>query len=215
MPGRRSRPTATELNYLMQLRDEGIEIDPSIFQQNNRSDLRISQGPDLGEIFDLGRYNTGYAISVHLVASSRLYLAECSIESCWHPDIELEEFDDRRPKFGPVSYRPQDVLNSKFHERAVLTRGRVVEGYILAWGTGRIPSTTTNGTYGVRVTILDTLGRSASTELGAVLSRAKPANDSESRTVSEARARTKAPREENLPGDEDGVQNPVGWHGSR
>ena len=124
MPGRRSRWTATELNYLMQLCDEGIEIDSTIFQENSHRNLRISQGPDLGVVFDLDPYNTGYAISVHLVASSRLYLAECFIESDWHPEIELEEFDDCRPKFGPVVYRPQDVLNSKVQERAALSRGR-------------------------------------------------------------------------------------------
>lgn len=33
MPGRKSRWTATELNYLMQLRDEGIEIDSTIFKR--------------------------------------------------------------------------------------------------------------------------------------------------------------------------------------
>jgi len=189
----------------MQLCDEGIEIDSTIFQENSHRNLRISQGPDLGVVFDLDPYNTGYAISVHLVASSRLYLAECFIESDWHPEIELEEFDDCRPKFGPVVYRPQDVLNSKVQERAALSRGRVVEGYLLARGQGPIPSSTRNGTYGVRVTILDTLGASARAELRITLNR--PAAATESSNRSPRGASIKVPRTQISRGNPGRVSN--------
>jgi hypothetical protein len=172
MSHRRWRWTSTELHHLEQLRAEGIEVDFEVLRENKRSPLQISEGPDLGCIVDLGPFATGYAISVHLVSSSRLYLEQCFIASDWHSEIKLEEFEHGRFKFGPVTYRPEDVLNPKFQERAALTRGRVIEGYILAWGQGLIPSDVRNGTYSVQLTIVDTLGGSASQELRIVLERA-------------------------------------------
>lgn len=177
IPARRLRWTPAELSYLTQLHAEGIEVDLEPLRESNRSSLRISHAPDLGHIFDLDPLNTGYVVPVHLVSSSRVYLEDCWIESDWHSRIELVEFDEGRGKFGPRTFRPEEVLNSKFEERAAFNRGRVVEGYLLAWSDGLIPSNVRNGSYWVQVTIVDTLGRSSTADLPILLERHRAAED--------------------------------------
>lgn len=176
---RRSKVEIREVaRYLQQLRDEGIDTDESIaFLEDEQGPcpLDISHGLDYGGVFKSG-LNTIFALPVSLVAQTRIILVDCRFETEWDKEtISLPHLTLRCDFYfvDHVKFPRAKVLNTYLEQARALQRGAVFAGVILAYGFCGVPSEIRSGTdIPVRLTMIDSLGRSASAMISLPYERA-------------------------------------------
>jgi len=175
MPIRRVRLSAAEcLKYCQvgqQLRSEGVELGSDFCECSNASPLEISDRFGPGDVFFVNNYCSGYAVRVHLLATSRVSIEHCVLQSKWHPHIQLGYAKGPLFMVGKMSYPPREVLNEKLESPWSLQRGAVVEGLILGYGYGTCPLETTSGLESVQITLTDSLGRESCASLPVFVSQ--------------------------------------------
>jgi len=142
-----------------------------------------------GEVFPVGKYGTGYAIRVHLLATSRVYIDHCVLQSKWHPDIELVYLEGPLYRMGNMTYHPSEVLNEKLQKPWSLQRGAVVEGLVLGYGGGPLPAGVTSGLESVQITFTDTLGRESRESLPVFVDQPANTETRSNRVAEPGRAR--------------------------
>jgi hypothetical protein len=175
MPIRKTHLSAAEsretLACLNQLRCEGLDLgeDSGIFASwKENSPLVITPGRDFGVICDYPVRNTVYAIPLHVVARERTIIEHCWVESGWDDQTIAFPFlieSGGRYQLGSLSYRTCDVLNDHFDQPFTMSRGDFLEGIILAYGCEAIPEKVRGANALVQVTLADTLGREARSQL--------------------------------------------------
>ena len=152
---------------LREMQAEGIDVDISDGWQEP-CPLKITQGSQPGTVCDLGGGNTGYAIWVRVVSQRRVIVPDYEISSEWDEgSIDLPYLRETRGryKFGTLDYAVTEVLNDQLERGLRFNfRGDMVEGVIIAYGCQAIPETY-HGAVSVRVTLIDTLERTAQTEI--------------------------------------------------
>jgi hypothetical protein len=145
MPIRRRALTKIErAEYLVraeQLRASGLEIEPSEKSGQQDPSLDVIVGPPTANtVCELRSGGIVYVPFVRLVARSRLTLTDCDISTSYDDQIVLESFhDDPICRLGRAEYWQDEALNQQMEDGLVLSRGQMVEGYILASGLRRIP----------------------------------------------------------------------------
>ena len=136
---------ATHRDYLRQLQSEGIDVEiPQEWQENSRA-LDIVLARERG--FRIATGGVYYAILVRLVAVlSRLLLTEWGLSTDYDAQIVPESFSERDPlwKLGSQVYQQREVLNSRIEKNLVVSRGEIVEGWLLASGITPIPAQYSN-----------------------------------------------------------------------
>jgi hypothetical protein len=139
---------ATYWDYLRQLQAEGIDVEIPEESQENSGALRIVLGgPTESVVFESATGGVCYAVLGRLVAErSGLILAEWGLSTHFDQEIVPGSFDDRDRfwSLGGQLYRPCEVLNSRIEKGLVLTRGQIVEGWLLATGVAPIPAEHSN-----------------------------------------------------------------------
>lgn len=156
---------------LRQLQAEGIDVDiPDEWQEP--CPLKITRGRQPGIVCDLGGGNTGYAIWLRVVSQCRVIVSDYEISSEWDEvSIDLPYLQETRGryKFGLRDYAVTDVLNDQLERGLRFNfRGDMVEGVIIAYGCVAIPETY-HSAVSVRVTLVDTLERTAQTEIALLV----------------------------------------------
>ena len=158
MPIRRRTLTKTEraedLVRAEQLRASGVEIEFSekSGEQNPSLDVIVAP-PTANTVCELRSGGIVYLPFVQLVARSGLTVTDCDISTYYDDQIVLESFhDDPICRLGRAEYWQDEALNQRIEDGLVLSRGEMVEGYILANGLRRIPRE--NGEFAVPFKII-------------------------------------------------------------
>ncbi len=145
MPIRRRTLTQAERNeYLVraeQLRASGVEIEISELwrEPNHPLDILVAP-PPTSTVCEFRNGAIGYAPFVRLLARSAVTLWDCDISTVFDDQIVLASFhDDPICRLGTAEYLPSEVLNLRIESGLRLSRGQMVEGYILATGLQRVP----------------------------------------------------------------------------
>jgi len=144
MPIRRRTLTLAEqtedLIRADQLLASGVEIEISEqSRERSRSLDIIIAPPTVSAVCEFPTGVIGYAPFVRLVARSALTLTDCDISTVFDDQIVLESFREGPIcRLGTAEYRQSEVLNHQIEKGLRLSRGQVVEGYILATGL-RLP----------------------------------------------------------------------------
>jgi hypothetical protein len=139
---------ATDWDYLRQLQAEGIDVEiPERWQENSGALRIVLGGPAESVVFESATGGVCYAVIGRLVAErSGLILTEWGLSTDHDEQIVPGSFDDRDRfwSLGGQLYRPCEVLNSRIEKGLVLTRGQIVEGWLLATGVAPIPADHSN-----------------------------------------------------------------------
>jgi hypothetical protein len=145
MPIRRRTLTQAERKeysvHAEQLRVSGVDLGVSEpwLERNHAFEILVAP-PNVSTVCEFRGGKIGYAPFVRLVARSAFTIADCDI-STEHDDQIVLESSRQGPLWllGNAEYRPNEVLNNRIENGLRLTRGQMVEGYILATGLQRIP----------------------------------------------------------------------------
>jgi hypothetical protein len=73
---------------------------------------------------------------------------------------------EKKYKFGPISYRTDEVLNDRPDSPTAMNWGEVLQSLILAYGCEPIPSEIENKSVAVQFTLFDSLDRRAGAFIG-------------------------------------------------
>ena len=145
MPIRRRTLTQAErtedLVRAEQLRASGVDIEilEKWRERNRIFDVMVAPAT-ASTVCEFRTGGIGYAPFVRLEARAGLTITDVDITTKWDDQIVLESFLD-----GPIcrllnaEYRPSEILNQRIENGLRLSRGKTVEGYILATGLWRIP----------------------------------------------------------------------------
>jgi hypothetical protein len=158
MPIRHRTLTKTEraedLVRAEQLRASGVEIELSEKSREQIPSLDVIVAPATANtVCELRSGGIVYLPFVQLVARSRLTVTDCDISTYFDDQIVLESFhDDPICRLGRAEYWQDEALNQRIEDGLVLSRGQMVEGYILANGLRRIPRE--NGEFAVPFKII-------------------------------------------------------------
>jgi hypothetical protein len=125
-----------------QLRASGVEIEiPEGSREQDRA-LEIVLGSPMGST--LCEFKTGmigFAIRVRLSARTGMTIADCDITTKWDDQVVLQSYSDSPVcNLGNVQFEQREVLNHRIESGLRLSRGQMVEGYILATGLHPIPT---------------------------------------------------------------------------
>jgi hypothetical protein len=142
---RLSRPEeAMKLDYLRQLQFEGLDVEiPEEWQENSRVLDIVTAGPAESTVFESASGGVCYAVLTRLVAErSGSILTDWALSTDYDEQIVPESFDDRDPVWilGGQVYRQGEVLNHLIENGLRLSRGKMVEAWLLATGLGPIPA---------------------------------------------------------------------------
>ena len=154
---------------LEQLRAEEIDVGEDFYRAvGSACPIEITQGADFGDACQLAPGKVVYCIPVRIVARGTATLEDLLIESPW--DSESIERPDLREvngqyKLGPIQCLTGEVLNDRLARPVPMKRGAILEGKIIARGMYPIPEQANHRKVRVRVTIFDTLDRSAHSEI--------------------------------------------------
>jgi hypothetical protein len=145
MPIRRRTLTQAEQNeYLVraeQLGASGVEIEISERWRERTHPLDILVAPPpMSTVCEFRTGVIGYAPFVRLLARSAVTLTDSDISTVFDDQIVLGSFHDEPIcRLGTAEYSPSEVLNLRIERGLRLSRGQMVEGYILATGLQRVP----------------------------------------------------------------------------
>jgi hypothetical protein len=145
MPIRRRTLTQAEraehLARTEQLRASGVDIEITEAWQERNCPLEIIVAPyAVSAVYEFGNGGIGYAPFVRLTARAGLTITDSDITTKWDDQIVMESFRDLVCRLGTVEYRQSEVLNQRIERGLRLSRGEIVEGYILATGLRRVPT---------------------------------------------------------------------------
>jgi len=124
-----------------------IEIPQRYLEKACPLNIFIAGGP-ASFLFDLPGGGAAFAIWVRLTAPRRITTLDCAIRSSWDDQIVLEAFfDERTPLWwlGKIDFRRGQVLNMRIMNGLTLNFGDMVEGWILASGSHRMPEGFSHG----------------------------------------------------------------------
>jgi hypothetical protein len=134
---------AVYLDRLRQLQAEGIDVEiPEEWSQRDRALKIIVAPPAASSVCESRTGSIIYIVLVRLVPRSGLLLTDSDINTRWDNQIVLESFHDQSPvcRFGSAEFCRREVLNHRIENGLRLSRGEMVEGYILARGLQRVPT---------------------------------------------------------------------------
>ena len=135
---------AMHQDYLRQLQAEGIDVEiPDQWLENSRALDIVPAGPAESTVFESATGGVHYAVLARLVAEqSELILTDWGLSTDHDKQIVAESFADRDPlwNLGGQVYQKREVLNSRIEKGLVLSRGKIVEGWLLATGLAPIPA---------------------------------------------------------------------------
>ncbi len=167
--GRLSRlEEATHQDYLRQLQAEGIDVEiPEEWQEYSR-DLDIVLGESV--VFESATGGVHYAVLTRFIAErSGLIVTDWDLNTDYDDQIVPESFEDRHLifKLGGQEYYRREVLNPRIEKNLALSRGQIVEGWLLATGISKIPPDSTNFAVApFRLTIWDQFGNEIAVQRG-------------------------------------------------
>ena len=138
MPTRRRTLTQAErtedLVRAEQLRASGVDIEilQECRERNRILDVIVAP-PMVSTVFEFRTGGIGYVPFVRLEARAGLTITDVDITTKWDDQIVLESFlDGPIYRLGTAEYWPSEILNQRIENGLRLSRGEVVEGYILS-----------------------------------------------------------------------------------
>jgi hypothetical protein len=152
---------AVYLDRLRQLQAEGIDVEiPEEWSQRNRALDIIIAPPTASSICEPRTGSLIYIVLVRLVSRSGLLLGDCDINTSWDHQIVLESFHDQGPvcRLGSAEFCRREVLNHRIENGLRLSRGEMVEGYILGTGLQRVPTEYGDAAVPLEIVFSDQLG---------------------------------------------------------
>ncbi|MGA8153811.1 MAG: hypothetical protein WB952_22870 [Terriglobales bacterium] len=125
---------------LRQLRREGLDVD--IPEESEESALKIIvAGTGENTVLETARGAIIYAVPMRLIAFRSVTLMDCDLSTVYDKQIVLEPFDHQNPVYKAVGleYQQREVLNEKI-ENLSLSRGEILEGWLVGTGCQRVPA---------------------------------------------------------------------------
>lgn len=161
---------------LEQLRLEGLDVGEGSDSFESWEDpraLEIVRSDRYAIISDFPPMNFVVAVPLRIIAHQRTTVVDCFIELPWDESVHVASLRERRGSYhlGPFTYPVAEVLNDYFETSSTLSRGRTLEGVILAYGCAPIPDDIRSGFVPVRVTVSDDLNREASVDVRLAVRR--------------------------------------------
>jgi len=134
---------ATYSDCLRQLRDEGIDVEVSEeWLEHSRALDIVLAGPEENTISETPSGGFVYAVRIRGVAQrSGSIVTEWDLCTDYDDQIVPESFNDRKTvcRVGGQEYRRCELLNQQIEAGLRLSRGELVEGWLLATGLRRVP----------------------------------------------------------------------------
>jgi hypothetical protein len=161
---------------LDQLRLEGLEVgegSDAFESWEEPCALEIAESDHYAIISDLPPTDFAVVVPLKIIAHRTTTLADCSIELPWGECVHIASLRERRGSYhlGPFTYPVADVLNDYFETLSTLSRGRTLDGVILAYGCSPIPDDIRSGFVPVRVTVTDDSSGEASIDVRLAVRR--------------------------------------------
>ena len=141
---RRSLSQSEQTEHLARaekLRASGVPIEiPEAWRQQGRL-LDVLVSPRDGTVFQSPCGGIKYAIFVRLLARTGLTVVDCLINAIWDDQIVPESYADQDSvcRLGGTEYLRREVLNPRIERGLRLSRGEIVEGWLLASGVWPVP----------------------------------------------------------------------------
>jgi hypothetical protein len=165
---------AKYLDRLKKLRAEGLDFEiPEEWVENSRALDIVLAGPAENTVIETPSHGVVYAVRIRGVAQrSGSIVTEWDLCTDYDDQIVPESFNDRETVYRPggQEYRRCDVLNQRIENGMRLSRGQIVEGWLLATGLRRVPMEYGN-TVSLELVLRDQFGHEITAECKASVLR--------------------------------------------